>query len=316
MRTQRHGFTLVELLVVIAIVGILIALLLPAVQAAREAARRINCTNNLKQLALALQNYHSASGHLPPGALLRNGLSWNVFVLPYIEQQHLYDLFSFDYGPFNGPGDAASNPSHRGPRKNEHALTPIADFFCPSATQLLASHPSSTIDSGLATEQKPYTSHYYAVAGPKDPIGFYAVDSGNNGGYATDGPMYLDSRIRFEDITDGTSNSFVLGEIAMPRAPSGYRAEGGDASSWVRGIMWSGTTASKNGMSSAKNVYFSVNAVPAVVEFNSMPFSSMHPGGANFARCDGSIAFVQEDVDINVYRATASIAKEEMQIIK
>lgn len=312
----RHkGFTLVELLVVIAIIGILIALLLPAVQAAREAARRAQCTNNLKQLVLATHNYESAHKHFPPGALISNGLSWNVFVLPYIEQQDLYDKFDFNAGAFNGP------PNREGPNKSINALNPVNDFFCPSATVRIASHPSSTMEDG----RKTYNTHYFAVAGPKIPgSNFYEYvtspttqypKADKYGGYALDGVMYLDSTTRIRDITDGTTNTFMLGEIAF----NNYNTYslgligGGDGANWVRG--W----ATFGGTSSTKNVVEGINIMPVgngVYNFNDMAFSSMHPDGAHFARCDGSVTFVNEDVSMDVYRATCSRAKGELEVIK
>ena len=116
VRGNRSGFTLVELLVVIAIIGILIALLLPAVQAAREAARRSQCANNLKQLALSLHNYSDTFKSFPPAGITTNQLSWHVFVLPFIEQTSLHDQFSFVQGTFRDSG------------KQEHGLNRIAGF--------------------------------------------------------------------------------------------------------------------------------------------------------------------------------------------
>ena len=123
---NRSGFTLVELLVVIAIIGILIALLLPAVQAAREAARRSQCQNNLKQLGLGLHNYHDVKGHFPIGADSVSQLSWRVYLLPYIEQDALFE--KFDLGPGNWNGGA----NKEGPNKLVHATNRIASFNCPS----------------------------------------------------------------------------------------------------------------------------------------------------------------------------------------
>ena len=311
MRNQacrlRHGFTLVELLVVIAIIGILIALLLPAVQAAREAARRAQCTNSLKQLVLAMHNYESTHRSLPPGALECNDLSWNVFILPFIEQQSLYEKFDFNYGNFHG------GPNREGPNKSINALNPVNDFFCPSATNLFACHPSSTLVDG----RKTYTSHYYGVAGPKIPGSTeYECENPTHqyGGFAKDGVLYKDSKTRIGDITDGTSNTFILGEIAFTEENSYSKAlvGGGDGANWVRGLAF-------EGMSSAKNVVDGINIMPFAVgwyQFNDMSFSSMHPGGAQFAKCDGSVNFVDEDINMGIYRATASRAKGELEVVK
>lgn len=120
------AFTLVELLVVIAIIGILIALLRPAVQSAREPARRVQCANNLKQLALALHAYHASVGSFPPGAIVENNLSWNVFLLPYIEQQNLYDQFDFSSGEFYG------GTNKEGPHKLVYGWCGSTPSFAPA----------------------------------------------------------------------------------------------------------------------------------------------------------------------------------------
>lgn len=308
-RPDSYGFTLVELLVVITIIGILIALLLPAVQSAREAARRMQCSNNLKQLVLAMHNYHTAHKTWPPGALVSNNLPWNVLVLPFIEQQALHDLFDFDEGDFNG------GSNHEGPNKNIHALNRIDGFLCPSNTRQQTSHPSSTLIDG----RKTYTSHYYGVAGPKgdDPSGNpypYDGTSDLHGGFASGGVLGRDSAVRMSDITDGTSNTLALGEVALQIGPPiGYGPTGGgDGSSWVRGIAF-GTT-SPTGMSSAKNVAVGINQPSP--EFNDDPFSSFHPGGATFAKCDGSVTFVSENVDMAVYKSSASRDRGEVEVIQ
>ena len=307
----RVGFTLVELLVVIAIIGILIALLLPAVQAAREAARRAQCATREKQLVLAMHNYHATHNVFPPGAFTHNEMPWNVFILPFIEQEALYEKFSFDAGTFNG------GPNREGPNKNIHALNPIAAFFCPAAPHLHAMHPSSTLIDGRET----YTSHFYGVAGPKvrtgmpNPEGYKCeIPDHQYGGFAQDGVLYLDSKVRMSDITDGTSNTLMLGEVALNGksvyAPSMHH--GGDGASWVRGVSF-------KGMSSAKNVTDGINVMPwdpSFYEFNDLPFSSMHPGGAQFGRCDGSVAFISEDAALSVYKATASRANGELEVIR
>ena len=312
--SPRTAFTLVELLVVIAIIGILIALLLPAVQAAREAARRAQCSNNLKQITLAMHNYHAATKVLPPGSIISNNLAWNVMILPYIEQQPLYDLFDFREGPFNG------GSNREGPNKSIHALNRVEAFLCPSATRLYATHPSSTL---LNPERKTYASHYFGVAGPKGPNPFggtYLVERESNGygGFALDGVLFKNSAIRIGDVIDGTSNTLAVGEIAWPRggtygSQDGGTDGGGDGANWVRGIAFGTTDAQISGSSSCKNVVDGINVLPTL--FNDISFSSKHPGGAQFGMCDGSVRFVSENVDLLVYKSTASRDGGEVKIL-
>lgn len=309
-RASSGGFTLVELLVVIAIIGILIALLLPAVQAAREAARRAQCSNNLKQLALAMHNYHSATNVFPPGSIISNNLSWNVMILPYIEQKALYDRIDFNEGSFCG------GSNREGPNKSVLALNRVEAFLCPSATQLFALHPSSTL---LNPTRKTYASHYFGVGGPKglDPNGNqYRVDMNNSrhGGFALQGVLYKNSDTRIGHITDGTSNTLLIGEIASPKGGLyGHPDGGGDGANWVRGIAFGTTDATVDGTSSCKNVVDGINVLPVL--FNDIPFSSKHPGGAQFAMADGSVRFVSENIDLLVYKSTASRDGGEVKVI-
>ena len=326
---KRNGFTLVELLVVIAIIGILIALLLPAVQAAREAARRLQCSNNMKQLVLALHNYEGTHGVLPPTAfvygkdingnnLQGNELSWNVFVLPFIEKTGLYEQFSFVPGAWNSGPNREGGPDADGKYKSLIAINPVEAFFCPSAQNRIAAHGSSTPQNPV---RKTYNSHYYGVAGPKipaglpNPWGYEYQPTGNYGGYAQDGVLYNDSAVKFSEITDGLSNTFMLGEMAMHEDNvygSTANWYGGDGANWVRGISFTG-------MSSSKNVLFGVNVMPSengFYDFNDLPFSSMHPGGAQFGKCDGSVSFVDEDMAMGVYWATCSRHKGEPEVVE
>lgn len=299
---RRHGFTLVELLVVIAIIGVLIGLLLPAIQAAREAARRLQCTNNLKQLALAMHNYHDSRGVFPPGCRSLNNLSWNCYILPYIEQKQLYERFkrygTFEKGTYNG---GHNNEGQN--KQNLLALTRVDAFFCPSSiNDIMATHPTST---PTKPDRKTYTSHYYGVAGPigtnpRTGKAYEVARAGDSwGGFALQGMLTVNSTTRLKDVSDGTSNTLLLGEIG-----------GGDKANWVRGIGLDGTSdplkgGGPRGMSSCKNVKNALN-LPITTVFNNISFSSEHPGGVNFARADGSVDFYFEDIDMHVYKALAS----------
>jgi prepilin-type N-terminal cleavage/methylation domain-containing protein/prepilin-type processing-associated H-X9-DG protein len=299
------GFTLVELLVVIAIIGILIALLLPAVQAAREAARRLRCTNNLKQLALAMQSYHDAYGCFPYGALGSHQMSWRVSILPYIEEENLYERFNFRITSLAGSANLAV------------ALTPVNGFFCPSATNLLSIYGGGQVN-GVQT----YTAHYFGVAGAEgiDSAGkTYESDPTSDpsvyGYVGRNGVLTLNETIAIQDITDGTSSTLLLGEI-VHREPgiygyaggTGRAIGGGDGQPWV-----TGTTGNKPTLS-CKSIAIGIN-LPGVTT-SQIAFASYHPGGANFAKCDGSIFFVSEDVDMIVYKATASRDHGETDVIK
>ncbi|MCA9141255.1 MAG: DUF1559 domain-containing protein [Planctomycetaceae bacterium] len=204
---SRAGFTLVELLVVIAIIGILVALLLPAVQAAREAARRMQCSNKLKQLGIALHNYHDTYKAFPstpgangvtagPGGAVENWNRWSglASLLPYVEQQPLYDRINFIYTFNNGAVGPSgySNQSVTGTRLDE-------PFTCPS-------DPGSSVD--YSTNNHSPTSYCFS----RGPQAHWDLTNGQEGGFA-DGHNWH----RFADILDGTSNTFAMGEAVLGR---------------------------------------------------------------------------------------------------
>ncbi len=294
-RLASDGFTLVELLVVIAIIGVLVALLLPAVQSAREAARRTHCANNLRQVGLALQNYHAAFGKFPVGGSSESQLAWTAYTLPYFEQLSVHDLIDFT------PGSYLSND------KNGPQMVRVPVFLCPSQelerSNLIELNPSS---DDLIDGQSPYTLHYYGIMGPKG----YNRHAGNrlyeflvgpkeaHGGHALQGVLLRDTAISFRRITDGGSNTFAVGETSW----TGYQNYRG----WGRGSSLANASAEP----STKNLAQGINlGQPSF--FNDGSFGSQHPGGTHFLCADASTHFINEDAELQVLLAAASRDGEE-----
>ena len=267
--STRSGFTLIELLVVIAIIAILIALLVPAVQKVRAAAARIQCENNLKQIGLGIHNYYSARKVFPAAYTakdLNQGWGWGAAILPYVEQGPLYESAGVRTQVFGLPlqGTLAS--------PNQWTQTQLAVFRCPSNG-----------GPGLNDQRSLFaTSHYRAVAGP-NPTGstaFY-VD------YDWGGVMYQNSRTTFAHITDGSSNTLLIGECTLDDSKGRWAAiwagmRGTDTSVHISDVMWW--------------------MDPLSAEINGtapQAFSSLHSGGAFFVFCDGSVRFLREGADIN-----------------
>jgi prepilin-type N-terminal cleavage/methylation domain-containing protein/prepilin-type processing-associated H-X9-DG protein len=312
--TVAGGFTLVELLVVIAIIGVLVSLLLPAVQAAREAARRTTCRNQLRQVALACQNYAdarlampSASTRLDPNLSgTRPDWGYLVFILPYIEKSTLYDALDPTLEWYNQPTNLLRE-------------TEVGEFKCPSYPAL---QPVNLADPGSNVyEELPLASHYIGVLGAnteldRDLANFCqdrsspytmelqeqssssrrdpnCVDAGG-GKVANNGVIVRKPQIDFAMIADGTSNTLLVGEAAF-----GEPQEQNTRAWWV---------GSHGGyLYTAKNVTFAINsgARPGPLR-NDMGFGSYHPGGCHFAMVDGSVQFIGENVDLKVLFAVAS----------
>lgn len=307
MKKKRNAFTLVELLVVIAIIGILVALLLPAVQSAREAARRTQCINKLKQLSLACLNYETSHKTLPMGAVSSNNVSWNVLLLPYIEENAIYDQVDFREGRFNL---GTNNEGERG--GNLIALNRVDGFLCPSMdSDILATHPSATLTDGRET----YKSHYFSVSGPIGTIPgtsekYSSISKTPHGNFGQDGVMAVNFGAKIAQITDGTSKTLLLGEIAGIDSSTG-KVRAGGGSNWYRGVAFGTTVEQQNGQSSCKNIEGGINSI--YIKYNDYPFGSLHSGGAIFAKCDGSAELVSEDISITLYRGLASRNGSELE---
>jgi prepilin-type N-terminal cleavage/methylation domain-containing protein/prepilin-type processing-associated H-X9-DG protein len=321
-RPTFFGFTLVELLVVIAIIGILVALLLPAVQAAREAARRTQCTSNLKQVNLAAQNYVGVKKRFPMGTISQSppfGVPrqcWLPFILPYIEEQAVMATYDFNFrknpdGTYNGHINYSGSPNSNTEQSPCNAV--ISAFLCPTD---------------------------YGVTRVTPPWGFFGLGNypvffgGLNNGGADPAIIKKQDRAafgfnfgaRFSDITDGTSHTMIFGEY--------LRSTGELAGPNIdqRGMLWQSdepgggeimTMVSPN--STTPDIFYihswCVNHpernLPCITGSTSgvdhtAGARSLHVGGVNVGMADGSVQFVTDSVDLTVWRAMATIAGAEV----
>jgi len=289
VQRQKKGFTLVELLVVIAIIGVLVALLLPAVQAAREAARRTQCGNQLRQHAIATHNYHDTHGTFPMGAGVNatSGLVWLRATLPFIEQNNLYDRWDYTKDYYSGTGNT----------NLDIIRTTIKSHICPSDT------PAKTWNS---------TPNYN-----------YAVNLGATDRNRT-ATSTLDANAKFQGapfetftgkaysmaaFTDGTSNTLMLSEVRQ-----------GQVGSDLRGLTWYGNHVGFNAVYGPNSKNADVLASGFCNDPGNRPLGlpcsggspevfasrSRHPAGVQSALCDASVRFVPDSVDITTWRNLSS----------
>jgi prepilin-type N-terminal cleavage/methylation domain-containing protein/prepilin-type processing-associated H-X9-DG protein len=291
--TARAGFTLIELLVVIAIIAVLIALLLPAVQSAREAARRAQCLNNAMQIGIALQTYESSHEMLPPGVVNTTGpildqpkgyhYGWLVQVLPFFEQRNIYNHLNFKLGVYE-----IENLTTR--------TTVIRSLLCPSDS--IASRGAS----GVAMTS--YVGSHNDVEAP--------ISATNKG------VLFLNSAIRFEDITDGSSQTIFVGE-KLNKVPDEGWASGTRASLRNSGSVinrratapfpgqGSGEDDDGDGQVAGAKAASAADALSYVGGYD-----SNHPGGANFAFGDGSVRFLKNSINRRIFRLLANRADGEI----
>ncbi len=291
-RERIKGFTLVELLVVIAIIGILIGMLLPAIQTVREAARRTQCSNRLRQIALGLHNFEAATRSLPNGTHSPNdetypSLNWLTLLLPHIEQQNIWDRtvdqLATNFNPFT----------------HSNHYRPIATYGCPS-------DPTA----GIA-----HWTHEGRLVASTDYLGVNGTDW-----QSEDGVFYLDSKTRFSEITDGLSNTLMVGE----RPPSAdfwygwwYAGYGQQGTGSVDSLL--GVNETKAPKDNSEVTYLETcpdgptqfMAGQSNRQCDVLHFWSHHPGGAHFALCDGSVQFLGYSVDNEIIRSLATRAGGE-----
>ncbi|MCA9128517.1 MAG: DUF1559 domain-containing protein [Planctomycetales bacterium] len=289
VRLPRSGFTLVELLVVIAIIGILVGLLLPAVQAAREAARRMQCSNNLKQLGLAALNYESAHKRFPMGFQFRGhydgnltdgdggtGWGWNAMILPFIEAGNMHALIDFRFPFFNA---TLGTPEQL--RNNEAIKLTQAWARCPSD---IAPETRNYGGSNPHAHTHCITSYTMNAGSFHNSLGSAYTANAN----LINGIGGRDWSVKIGEVTDGTSNTFIFNERTYKLTPDTtlygmINQSLGFANGRVSHVLSNGT--------------YRMNPVK-LPAWGSVETSahSLHVGGANFTRCDGSVQFVSENI--------------------
>ena len=329
MSRKKRGFTLIELLVVIAIIAVLVALLLPAVQQAREAARRSQCKNNLKQIGLALHNYHDVANTFPYGLMVGANLdanTWGIMILPYLDQAPLYNQYNSSVPPFNEAGSFGFSAAAA--QQNILLIsTNLPVFKCPSA-------PNDGIYRGVfpgggGFPKLSWTcapSDYCPISGVRGPFAVLAYAAyGGPGGIregALQGAGLLGSGIcRFSDITDGSSNTLLIGErtggasiyqkmLAVSGPSNGNPAFGaangggwGDilnGDNWFEGALYDGTP----------------GGGPCAINCTNMRgegFHCFHTGGCHFVLGDGSVRFIS--ASLSPYTMASLITRRKGEVL-
>jgi prepilin-type N-terminal cleavage/methylation domain-containing protein/prepilin-type processing-associated H-X9-DG protein len=330
---SRRGFTLIELLVVIAIIAILIGLLLPAVQKVREAAARMQCQNNLKQIGIALHAYHDARGHLPPGGFSDQppfgsgggwGSAWTVFILPYIEHDNLFRMFTFTGG--SGWGASATN--------NSTAASNVAmkTYLCPSSP--VGDITPSPHGGGTRISN----NHYVGIAGAVNGLipGFVdsRISQGNtgvaqccSGGIASAGGILPPGNfVKLAQITDGTSNTLMVSE------QNGFIfTQNGSRGAWGAGLQhgwmigWHSAVAPPSAGNGGDARHFQMTTIRYPINQvrgwpdggncgatgvcqnmgSNIPLNSSHTGGVNGLMGDGSVRFLNQAIPVATLAALA-----------
>lgn len=319
-RFRWRAFTLVELLVVIAIIGVLVALLLPAVQAARESARRMDCLSRIRQVGVAAHNYHGTYNTFPKHGDNQTGLSSQAHLLPYMENETVRDLVVPETHWRNQPELVLRTPLPFLKCSSQDAFEQTAGYGWGGAPDW--------------TESTDLRIHYFAIFGAKPdscggrggnnieslpyPDGTYSMhscslDPVSDGGVATNGATQYAKGVGIKKITDGTSNTLYFAEV-----------------SWDAGVNFSWIAAnatfsdSYGWLYNAKNIANPINAVAfpltwaghdageGIVPYHDVSIGSKHPGGCNVLMADGSASFLNEDVELATLKAMASRASGEV----
>jgi prepilin-type N-terminal cleavage/methylation domain-containing protein/prepilin-type processing-associated H-X9-DG protein len=282
---RRSAYTLIELLAVVSIIGILLALLLPAIQAAREAARSAQCSYHLKQLGLAIHAYHSTHGQFPPGSTLAPRAdaaseSWHVYCLPFLEEVEIADRIL----------------------KLREPIAPyIPVFLCPSDLAVVG-----------GGDQLHFTNYCGTAGAGRDLPHVVDLEDRFCGDMYTDGVFYPLSKTAAKSITDGLSHTLAIGERTYMK----------NLHVWAHGAYWIGSADTRLCLIASKNVRWPINSpvstsgyyvfdrdaplAERTMRLNDLYFGSRHPGGAWFTFADGSVHFIAEDIAFSVYQDLAS----------
>ena len=340
----RQGFTLVELLVVIAIIGILVALLLPAVQAAREAARRTQCVNNLKQIGLAVMNYESTYKELPPASLGCDGSSWGpctglpenersmasmfLLILPFMEQQALYDSFDLESGNiWTTSGSSWDRAWLNSPNKAQGVATVIEAYRCPSTTgravmeHSYITHGGANVQSAQGNYAAVHgsmgtTGYDFSGAGPGNPI-HAQLKLENTGPF-----VYLVGR-KTRRIVDGMSETLFVGEVDTRPVDRGTLKASMQSLSdrEIENLSTNAWSFTLRHCDSLRNTFNPLNTpqgqgvtLPTSLSgpAGNGAFGSEHPGGASFVYGDGRVDFLTDDIDSAVYWVQSTIAYNDL----
>ncbi|MBN69540.1 DUF1559 domain-containing protein [Gimesia chilikensis] len=307
---NRKAFTLIELLVVIAIIAILIALLLPAVQQAREAARRSQCKNNMKQIGLSLHNYHEAHSVLPPGSVVYyngskyngHGWTWHASILPYLDQAPMYDQIQ---GP-SSSGLGAESGGVNDAKQQLCGQARLSVFWCPSQPDVTKGaqkngYAPSNYNGNMGTLIGSSGDNCYS--GNVDTPQEMAATGGCMG---ADGIFYISSSVAFRDITDGLSNTIMVSEVIDSGGDADMLGGGGSD----RKHCFSNGADSNPPTEMTEYLIAAENNDP-INSYGEEAAGSYHTGGAHFVLCDGSVRFLSENISMTLYRALSTRAKRE-----
>jgi prepilin-type N-terminal cleavage/methylation domain-containing protein/prepilin-type processing-associated H-X9-DG protein len=294
-RTKRRGFTLIELLVVIAIIAVLIALLLPAVQQAREAARRTQCRNSLKQMGLALHNYHDINNSFPSlisfgdvvgGSAQVWGYAWSAMILPQIDQANLYNAISIPV--VSPPWDFNLSNSVWPPDANAGKVIP--SYLCPS--DVIPAKMANLYNMGHISYAGSYGNNNW---GNYTSLGVYGDGNPDANGVQTRGMFPMSPYVSLRDVTDGTSNTIAVGETSG-HTTIDLQACGDGAypwGAWAFPPLHMGSSG-RTGRAPPNNT---VVGTGGLIRRNRQGFNSAHVGGVHFLFCDGSVRFISNNID-------------------